>query len=132
MERETTHGKYYSRTDNADIDKATIHQWLSSSSLKGECGDFILAVQDQSIFTRAWQSRILNNGADTNCKLYTQSEETVDHTVLAWSTIVNTEYFQRHNQVASFVHWIIRQDFKLPPTEKWYEHKPLPVIKAHK
>ena len=53
MERETTHGKYYSRTDNADIDKATIHQWLSSSSLKGECGDFILAVQDQSIFTRA-------------------------------------------------------------------------------
>ena len=83
MERETTHGKYYSRTDNADIDKATIYQWLSSSSLKGECEDFILAVQDQNISTRAWQSRILNNGADTNYKLYTQSEETVDHAVLA-------------------------------------------------
>ena len=53
MGRETTHGKYHSRTDKADIDKATIHQWLSSSCLKGESEDFILAVQDQSISTRA-------------------------------------------------------------------------------
>ena len=30
------HGKCPLRTDHADIDKATTHQWLSSSSLKGE------------------------------------------------------------------------------------------------
>ena len=30
------HGNYPLRTDNTDVDRATTHQWLSSSSLKGE------------------------------------------------------------------------------------------------
>ena len=42
-------GKYPLRTDHADVDKATTHQWLSSSSLKGETEGFILTTQDQSI-----------------------------------------------------------------------------------
>ena len=46
------HGKYPLRTDHADVDKATTHQWLSSSSLKGETEGLILAAQDQSISTR--------------------------------------------------------------------------------
>ena len=29
------HGKYPLRTDYADVDRATTHQWLSISSLKG-------------------------------------------------------------------------------------------------
>ena len=59
------------RSDNADVDRATTHQSLSSSSLKEETEVFILAAQDQSIFTRAYQSRILNNGDDTDCRLCT-------------------------------------------------------------
>ena len=51
------------RTANADIDRATTNQWLNTSSFKGQTEDFILAGQDQSISTRACQSRILNNGA---------------------------------------------------------------------
>ena len=65
------HRKYPLRTDNADVDRATTHQWLSNSSLTGETEDFVLTAQDQSIFTRAYQSRILNNGADPNCRLCT-------------------------------------------------------------
>ena len=88
------HGMYPLRTKNADVDRGTTHQWLSSSSLKGETEGFILAAQDQSISTRAYQSRILNNGADPNCELCTEKEETVDHIVSACPTIVNTEYLQ--------------------------------------
>ena len=65
------HGKYPLRTDHADVDKATTHQWLSRSSLKGETEGFILAAQDQSISTRVYQIRILKNGADPNCRLCT-------------------------------------------------------------
>ena len=55
------HGMYPLRTENADINTATTHQWLSSSSLKGETEGFLLAAQDPSISTRAYQSRIVNN-----------------------------------------------------------------------
>ena len=99
-------GNCPSRTDNADADRATPQQWLGSSNLKGKSGDFILAAQYQSISTWAHQSRILNNGTDPNCRPCIQSGETVDHTVLVCPTIVNTEYLQRHDRVASLIHWI--------------------------
>ena len=118
------HGKYLWRTDNADVDRATTHQWLSSSSLKGETESFILTAQDQNISTRGYQSRILNNGADLNCRLYTEREETVDHIVSACSTIVNTEYLKRHDRVASLIHWILCRNFNLPtPQPSTRKHK---------
>ena len=85
------HGKYPLRTDNADVDRAMTHQWLSSSSLKDKTEGFILAAQNQSISTRVYQSRILNNGADPNCRLCTEREGTVDHIVPTCPAIVNTE-----------------------------------------
>ena len=91
------HGKYPLRTDHANVDKATTHQWLSSSSLKGETEGFILAAQDQSISTRVYQTRIPKNGANPNCRLCPEKEETVDHIISACPTIVNTEYLQRHD-----------------------------------
>ena len=100
-ERREKHGKYRLRTDNADVDRATTHYWISSSILEGEPEAFILAAQDQSISTQAFQSRILNNGVALNCRLCTQSEETVDHTVLARPTIFNVVYLQRHDRVAT-------------------------------
>ena len=42
------YGKYTLRNDNADVDRATTHQRLSSSSLKGETESFILAAQDHT------------------------------------------------------------------------------------
>ena len=98
------HGKYSLRNDHADVDKATTHQWLSSSVLKGESEGFILAAQDQIISTRVYKTRILKNGADHNCRLCTEREETVDHITLACPTIFNTEYLQRHDRVAKFIH----------------------------
>ena len=68
------HGKYPLRIDHADVNKTTTHQWLSSSSLKGETEGFILAAQDQSISTCVYQTRILKNGPDPNCRLCTKKE----------------------------------------------------------
>ena len=83
------------------------HQWLNSLSLKGETEGFILAAQDQNISTRAYQSRIINNGADPNCRLCSKREETVDHIASPCPRLVNTEYLQTHDRVASFIHWIL-------------------------
>ena len=42
-----SHGRYLLQTDIGDVDRTTTHQWLSSSSLKGQSEGFILAAQDQ-------------------------------------------------------------------------------------
>ena len=60
------HERYLQRTDSSDVDTTTTHQWLSSSSLKGETEGFIMAEQTQSISTRVYLSIILTNGADPN------------------------------------------------------------------
>ena len=125
---EPLRGKYPLRTDHADVE--TTHQWLSSSSLKGETEGFILAAQDQSRSTRVYQTRILKNGADPNCRLCTEKEETVDHIISACPTIVNIEYLQRHVRVAKFIHWTLCKNFNLPHTEKWYEHTSQPVLQS--
>ena len=83
MERETIAWNVPSITDNDDVDRATTHLWLSSSSLKREDAGFTLTPQYQSISTRVYQSRTLKNGADPNCKLWRKGEETIGHIVLA-------------------------------------------------
>ena len=62
LRQKSFHGRKPLRTDNVDVDRATTHQWLSSSSLKGETEDFILAAQNQSLPTRMFQVKIFKNG----------------------------------------------------------------------
>ena len=64
-----------------DDNKAKTHQWLSSSSLKGQTEGFIVAEQDQSIPTRVYQSKVLKNGVDPKCRLCKNNKETVDHII---------------------------------------------------
>ena len=123
-------GRYPLRTDNGDVDRATTHQWLSSSSLKGEKEGFILAAQDQGLATRVYQVEIFKNGADPRCRLCTHSEETIDHMVSGCPTIVNTDYLQRHDRVAKFIHWTLCKYYEMPHTGKWYEHTLEPVVKG--
>ena len=39
-----------------------------------------------------------------------------------------TEYIERHNKVAAYIHWKICKTFDVPVTEKYYLHKPEPVV----
>ena len=77
-----------------------------------------------------YQAKILKNGAEPRCRLCTHSEETIDHKISGYPTIVNTGYLQRHNRVAKFIHWTLRKHYEIPNTEKWYEHTPEPVVEG--
>jgi len=48
-EEKPLHGKFVTRSKNADVDELATHQWLRSSGLKGETEG---AAQDQRLFTR--------------------------------------------------------------------------------
>ena len=50
--------------------------------------------------------------------------ETVDHIVAGCSALAPTDYTDRHNQVASIIHWDICRRFGVPLESRWYRHHP--------
>ena len=82
------HGQYPLRSQKADVDLHDTHQWLRSAGLKAETEGFIVAAQDQSLFTRNFQANILHNGADPRCRFCNTSTMTNDH-LISGCTILN-------------------------------------------
>ena len=91
-----------------------------------------MAEQDQSIPTRVYQSTIIKHGVETECMLCTNNDETVDNIILGCTTILNTEYLQRHDQVAKYIHWTIYRHYEIPHSKKWYRHTPESVVEGKK
>ena len=50
-------------------------------------------------------------------------DERVDHIVSGCLVLTKDEYLYRHDKAAAYMHWKICKQYKLPPTEKWNEHK---------
>ena len=98
--------------------------------LKAETEGFILAVQDQSLFTRNYQANILRNGASDKCRFCDNYTETVDHLVSGCPVLAPKEYKNRHNRVGQNVHLKICKSYKMETCEHWYEHKPQPVVEG--
>ena len=67
--------------------------------LKAETEGFIMAAQDQSLFSRKYQSKIVKNGADPKCHFCDQYDETIDHLVSGCPSLTPTEYNNRHDRV---------------------------------
>ena len=101
-EEKSLYGKYPLRANNADVDQKKTHQWLPSSGLKAETEGFILAAQDQSLFTRNYQAKVMKNRTDPRCCICTQYEETIDHLLSGCPTLTPNEYLNRHNRVAQY------------------------------
>ena len=94
------HGRYTLRTVNGDADRTTTHQWLSRSSLKGETQCFELAAHDQSLATRIYQAKIrIGLNQDPN---YVHIMKKLSDMISGCSTIVNTKYIQRDDEIAKF------------------------------
>ena len=90
------HGQYPLRSQKADVDLHDNHLWLRSAGLKAESEGFIVAAQDQSLFTRNFQANVLHNGADSRCRFCNTSTETIDHLISGCTILASDEYTNRH------------------------------------
>ena len=61
-----------------------------------------MAAQDQSLFTRNYQAKIIKNRADPKCWFCDKFEETVDHLVSGCPIMTPNEYLQRHDRVRKY------------------------------
>jgi len=129
-EEKPLHGKFVTRSKNADVDELATHQWLRNSGLKEETEGFILAAQDQSLFTRNYQANVIHNGADPKCRFCDEKLETIDHLVSGCSILTPNEYKNRHDRVGQYLHWKIFRHYSISTPSNWYEHHPDPVTEG--
>ena len=131
METKPLHGQYELRSKDAEIDQLNTHQLLRCAGLKAETKGFIMAAQDQSLFTRNYQANMIKNGTDTRCRLCEDKLETIDHLVAGCLILAPKEYKNRHDKMGQYLHWRIFQHYNVPHAEHWYEHHTGPVTEGN-
>ena len=89
------HGQYPARVNKPHVDQEKTHQWLRSSGLKSETEGLIIAAQDQSLATKSYHHKIINNDSDPKCRMCREFEETIDHILSGCRVLAKTEYIQR-------------------------------------
>ena len=121
------HGQYPKRVNDADVDKEQTHKWLRSSGLKAETEGFIIAAQDQCLKTNNYRNKILKDGTNPMCRICNKHPETIDHLVSGCPELAKTEYIQRHNKAAAYIHWAICKHYNIKVPDKHYKHQPTTV-----
>ena len=89
-----------------------------------------MAAQDQSLFTRNHQAKIINYGAYPKYRFCKKFEETVDHLVSGSPLMTPNEYLQRLDRVGQYNHWKICQHYNAPYAKNWYKHEPQKVVET--
>ncbi len=128
VKEKALHGKFFKYRNEPFVDKEPSLAWLRSSGLKGETESLIIAAQDQAFNTRYHQRKILNLQVDGRCRMCGVTEETVSHIISGCSTLAGTDYKERHNKVASYIHWTVCKEFGVEVPNKGYENVPQPVV----
>ena len=124
------HGQFAAKVNNPDVDKKATYHWLISSRLKSEPEGFIIAAQDQSLFTKNYQANIMHNGTEAKCRFCADKDETIDHLVFGCFILTPGEYKTRHEKDGQYLHWKICNHFSVDTTKNWYEHKPEAVTEG--
>ena len=117
------HGQHPKRLHDHDVNEIETNKWLSTSGLKSETERFIIAAQDQCLKTKYYRHKILKDGTSPMCRICSKQQETIDHFVSGCSELAKTEYTQRHNRTAAYIHWKICKHYNIKVTDKYYEHE---------
>ena len=82
-----------------------------AANLPAATEGLVVAAQDQALRTRYYECKILHRDVSPTCRMCSVGLETVDHIVANCSALVPTDYTDRHNQVASIIHWDVCRHF---------------------
>ena len=117
------HGQYRRLTEQSPVDMEESFGWLKAANLPGASEGLVVAAQDQALRTRYYEHHILHRNVSPTCRVCSAGLETVDHIVAGCSAIAPTDYTDRHNQVASIIHWNNCRQFQVPVESRWYWHQ---------
>jgi hypothetical protein len=73
--------------------------------MKGETESDIIAAQDQALQTKYHARKILQTDTDSQCRFCQQSNETLEHIILACPVLAEEYYVKKHDKsVCSATH----------------------------
>ena len=79
---------------------------------------FLIAAQD-TLRTNVIKAKIVKVTEDSKYRLCKEKNKTIDHLISLCSKIAQTDYKERHNKVASMLHWnLCKRYYYLPASEK--------------
>jgi len=59
---------------------------------------------------------------DSKCRKCYKAEEHMKDIVVGFTTLAQSEYTNRHNRVAGYIHWTVCKHMRLQVTDRYYEH----------
>ena len=92
-------------SEQPPADMKETHGWLKAANLPVATEELVVAAQDQALRTRYYERKILHRDVSPTCRMCSGGLETVDHIVAGCSSMAPMHYTDRHNQVASIIHW---------------------------
>lgn len=111
--------------ENIAWKEALTHKWLKNAGLKVDTDGLLVAAEYQSLATRSYQHRILNQDVNPMRRICNHYEETIDHFTSSCPELSKTECTHKHNKTASYIHWSIYKQYNISKwRDKWYEHTP--------
>lgn len=123
------HGKYPRQLSGTSIDKTSSILYLTKGYLYPETEGFIMGIQDKIIRTRNYEKFIMKLDIIDKCRKCGAQGETIEHITAGCPVLANTEYLQRHNQVAKIIHSRLALNHKLLlECQPYYKYSPLPIL----
>ena len=116
------HGQYRRLTEQLSVDMKETYGWLKAANLPAATEELVVATQDQALRTRYYERKMLNRNISPTCRMCSVYLQTDDHIVADCSALAPTDYTDRHNQLASIIHWDVCRHFGVPVESRWYRH----------
>jgi len=123
------HGQIYQDLQRPPVDKEKFLAWLCGPGLKGETEILIIAAQDKALNMRYYQ-RNMKQPTDSTCKMCCNAGH-IKHIVTGCTTLELSEYSNRHNQLAGYIHWTICKHSGLQVTDRCCGHVPERIINVN-
>ena len=87
-----------------------------------------MATQDQALCTNWLRHYIWGTVPTDHCRMCRQFAESVEHIVAGCPMMAQTVYLDRHNAVASAIHWSLCGYCSFPRSNNWWQNHPEPVV----
>ena len=102
--------------------------WLRKSNFKRKTESLLIAAQNNAIRINHIKARIDKTQQNSECRLFGDRDETINHMISECSKLAQKKYKTRHDWVGKVIHWEMCKKLKFDYRNKLYMLNPASVL----